>query len=134
MTNARKRWPILLAALALVWTGGPLRAGDLYNKEPAKNDPIVLPKPAEVQALAVYPAKITLKGMDDAAQFIATATLAGNKQQDLSGDVKYEVADAKVVKVTPTGRVLPVGNGSTEITAAYGEKIVKVPVTAESCD
>ena len=50
-----------------------------------------------------------LKGSDDAQQLIVTATLTGGRLQDLTGDVKYEVADAKVVRVTTTGRVMPAG-------------------------
>jgi len=52
----------------------------------------------------------------------------------MSGDVKYDIADPKVARVASSGRVVPLTNGSTEITAAYGDKVVKVPVTAASCD
>ena len=82
------RWPALaLAALTLM--GSHLLAADAA-KEPAKSE-AVLPKPSEITALAVHPAKIHLKGIDDAQQFILTAALAGGKKQDLSGDVQYEV-------------------------------------------
>ena len=36
---------------------------------------MTLPKPADVLSLAVYPTQLTIKGMDDAAQLIVTATL-----------------------------------------------------------
>jgi hypothetical protein len=114
--------------------GGPLWAGDLYDKEPAKTDAIVLPKPADVQSLAVAPTAITLKGSDDAQQLVVTATLADGRLQDLSTDIKYEVADNKIARVTSTGRVIPLANGRTEITATFGDKLVKVPVAAESCE
>src|SRR5205085_4841798 len=110
---------------ALTLTGEPLRAGDIYSdKEPAKLEPLVLPKPAEVQKFTVYPDKIALKSADDAAQLILTGELAGGRLQDLTGDVKYDVADAKVVRVTSAGRVLPIANGSTIVTATYGDKVV----------
>jgi hypothetical protein len=121
-----------LAILAL--TSGPLFAGDLYDKTSNPADPIVLPKPAEVQNLTVNPVKVSLKGMDDAKQLVLTATLQGGKLFDLSSDVQYSVADEKIAKITPTGRILPVANGSTVITAKFGDKTVQVPVTAESCD
>jgi hypothetical protein len=128
-------WPALTAFAALVFAGGPLPAGDLYsNKEPAKLEPLVLPKPAEVQSFTVHPTKIDLQGMDDAQQLILTAGLSGGRLQDLTGDVKYESADNKVARVTSTGRVVPVGNGSTEVIASYGDKVVKIPVTAKNCD
>jgi Protein of unknown function (DUF1553)/Protein of unknown function (DUF1549)/Bacterial Ig-like domain (group 2) len=124
----------LAALAALVLFGGRLSAGDLYDKDPVKTDDIVLPKPAEVVSLTSQPTKIALKGMDDAQQLIVTAALAGNRLQDLSNDVKYEVADPKVARVSTSGRVMPLTNGSTEITATYGDKVVKVTVNAESCD
>ncbi len=132
MQSAHRTALALLAAFALF--GGRAAAGDLYDKDVAKADDVALPKPAEVTSLAANTAKITLKGMDDARQLVITATLAGNRLQDLSGDVKYEVADPKVARVSTSGRVMPVANGSTEVTATYGDKSVKVALTAESCD
>lgn len=117
---------------------GLMLTGTLAAAEPAKapasSDGITLPKPNEVQSLAIYPTKITLKGGDDAAQLIVTATLADGKLQDLSGDAKFVVADNKTVRVTAGGRVIPVANGATEITASYGDKVVKVPVAASHVD
>ena len=68
-------------------------------------------------------------------QLVLTATLAGGRLQDLTGDVKYEVADAKVVRVTAAGRVIPLANGTTEITATLRRQDrSRSPVTAESID
>jgi hypothetical protein len=134
MHAKRHRWLVLTALAALTLSGGPLSAGDIYDKGQANQDPVALPKPAEVQSLNAYPAKIALKGIDDAQQLVLTATLEGKRLQDLSGDVKYAVADEKVVRITPSGRVIPVANGNTEITASYGDKKVTIAVTAESCD
>jgi hypothetical protein len=131
MTLTRCLWlPVLLLAAA-----GSVRAGDIYgDKDSARLEPMALPKPAEVQKFEVYPTKIALKGADDAQQLILTATLAGGRLQDLTADVKYEAADPKLVRVTSGGRIIPLANGSTEVTATYGDKVVKVPVTAEKCD
>src|SRR4051794_23801419 len=74
-------------------------AGDLYNSATAGGESVVLPKPADVQSLAVYPTKVALNGSDEAAQLVVTANLAGGRLQDLSGDVKYTVADSKVIRV-----------------------------------
>jgi hypothetical protein len=120
--------------MVLLGAGGPLTAGDLYDKEPAKVDTVVLPKPAEIRALAAQPEKIALKGGDDAQQLVITATVNDGHLQDLSTDIKYEVADNKVVRVTSTGRVIPLANGHTEIAVTYGDKTVRVPVTAEAID
>ncbi len=129
------RWPVLLAVAALTCAGGSLFAGDLYSgKEPTKLENVALPKSGEIKSFTVHPSKIALKGIDDAQQLVLTAELLNGRLQDLTGDVKYEVADNKVVRVTSTGRVLPLANGATEITAAFGDKVVKVPVATESCD
>jgi Protein of unknown function (DUF1553)/Protein of unknown function (DUF1549)/Bacterial Ig-like domain (group 2) len=131
----RLRWPTLLAVAAFAWPVGPLSAADLYgDKDSPKLAPLVLPKPADVQSFTIHPEKIALQSADDAQQFVVTAGLAGGRLQDLSGDVKYVVADEKVARVTPSGRVLPVGNGSTEIKAVYGDKTLTIPVTSANCD
>jgi hypothetical protein len=123
-----------MAAAALTCSGRDLRAGDIYNKEPAKQDAIELPKPSDIQNLNAYPNQIVLKGIEDAQQVLVTATLAGNRLQDLTTDIQYEVGDSKIARVTSTGRVLPVANGATTITARFGDKAVSIPVRAEKCD
>src|ERR1700731_4138305 len=101
------RWLVLAALAALTCASGRIVAGG-----PAKTDTdgVVLPKPADVQKLEVYPAKIALKGGDDAQQLILTAMLDRGRLQDLTGDCKYEIGDAKVARVTTTGRVIPLSN------------------------
>jgi hypothetical protein len=119
----------LLASVALA------RGGDIYaDKDGLKLQPLVLPKPAEVQSFAVHPEKIALKGGDDAQQIVVSAGLDGGKLQDLTGDVQYASSNDKVVRITPAGRVLPVANGTAEIKVAYGDKTATIPVTADSCD
>jgi hypothetical protein len=120
----------LLGLAALVSLPGALSAGDLYKQGPAPADSVALPSPAAVQTITAYPDKISLKGSDDARQLILTATLPDGRQQDLTGDLRYEVADAQVVSVTGSGRVVPRANGSTTISARYGDKTVTVPVTS----
>jgi len=56
-----------------------LAAGYAASTAAPKDDAVVLPKPADVQSLAIHPAKIALKGGDDAQQLILTATLAGGR-------------------------------------------------------
>jgi hypothetical protein len=123
------RWPALLA-LALAC--GPLAFPVQADEAPAL--PANLPKPAEVLAFNTAPESVTLNGLDDARQLVLTATLAGNRLQDLTAAVTYDVADPKVVRVTSTGRVLPLTNGSTTITARFGDKQLVIPVTSASCD
>src|SRR5262245_17859937 len=135
MHETRTRWPVLLGAAAiLLGSVGRLTADDVSNKKPMKGDAIALPAPAEVQTLTAVPASITLKGLDDSYQLLVTGNLSGGRLQDLSGDVKYTVADNGIVRVTTAGRVLPVANGTTQITATSGDKKVSIAVKSESCD
>src|SRR5262249_4471426 len=129
--NLMMRTYMGLLVLAAVAFGSPLNAADAPKKNVAPTDTVVLPRPADVQTLAIHPAKVALKGSDDALQLILTGTLAGGKQQDLTADVQYEVADAKIARVTSAGQVVPLANGSTTVTASYGDKKATVPVTAE---
>ncbi|HEY7153305.1 MAG TPA: DUF1553 domain-containing protein [Gemmataceae bacterium] len=132
---SHQRWPVLLVLATLTCAGGSLRAGDLYSgKDPATLPSVALPKSADIKSFTVHPAKIALKGIDDAQQLLLTAELTDGRLQDLTADVKYEAADKKIVRVTSGGRVVPLANGTTEITATFGDKVVKVPVAAESCD
>jgi hypothetical protein len=134
MKGTRRLWPVLTALAALGVSSSPLLAQSLYNKTPVKSDTVALPKPDEVKALTVFPTAVSLKGLDDSRQLILTGEVMGGRLQDLSGDVKYAVADPKVARVTAAGRVMPLANGSTEITASYGDRSVKIPYKAESCD
>ncbi len=124
----------LLACGALIFAVGPVCAGDLYNKEAAPTEQVALPKGADIQAITISPTTIKLHGIDDAQQMILTATLKDGRLQDLTSDATYEVANNKVARVTSGGRVIPVGNGTTEVTAKFDDKVVKISVTAEACD
>ncbi len=93
-----------------------------------------MPAQNEIKALVAFPARLSLRGSDDAKQVLITAELNAGRMQDLTGDVKYEVADPRIARVTSTGRVLPKGNGSTQITAHYGERKASFAIAVESVD
>src|SRR5262249_15005910 len=129
-TRALRAAALALAAVALA---GPAFANPPTKKEqPAVGEPAPPPAPAEVRSLTVYPNAIELKGGDAARQLVVTAALAGDRLADLTGAVKYEVADPKVARVTSSGRVVPLADGTTEITATYGDRTVRVALKAES--
>ncbi len=129
-----KGWLVPAAALAaLTFRVGHLSADDLYNRKTVKSDTIAMPRPAEVAALSVHPSEVKLKGLDDSAQLVVTGKLAA-REQDLTGDVKYEVSNPAVARVTTAGRIIPLANGTAEITAVYGDKRAKVLLTTASCD
>jgi hypothetical protein len=129
MTRTHSRQvTVTLAVLA-----GLLAAGQL-PADPARVGLAPLPKPADIKALVAFPAKITLKGGDDGPQLVVTATLPDGRLQDLTGDVAYSIADTGVAQVSPTGRVTPVKNGATTVTARFGDRSVRVPVEATAMD
>jgi hypothetical protein len=130
MQGYRATWLVLLAALAFAGNA----SAQLYDNKTVKSDQVALPTPAEVQSLTVFPATVTLKGLDDSAQLVITAQLAGGKLQDLTGDVKYELANEKVARITTNGRIMPSANGTSEITIRYGDKTAKLTLKTESCD
>src|SRR5688572_24899442 len=82
-------------------------------------------KPLAVRGVSAFPAKLTMKGSDDAPQLAVTGDRESGRPIDLTGDAKYTVADARLVRVDETGRVYPLANGSTEIVIEYGGKLTK---------
>ncbi len=115
----RMMFALAVAGLAL-WTNQARTFAD-DTKKPMKSDQVAMPAPAEVQSLIVAPTAITLKGQDDSAQLVVTGQLAARKQ-DLSGDVKYEVANPALARVTSSGRVMPLANGRRKSSSPMATK------------
>src|SRR5262245_12616358 len=64
------------------------------------------PQAGDIKDLQAYPTKISINGGDDAPQLLITATLNNGKPVDLSGDVTYDVANAKLARITSSGRII----------------------------
>jgi hypothetical protein len=120
------RFSCLVALLTLT---APLRSQE--TKKAPEGPP--LPTAAELKKLEIWPSAIVLKGQDDSAQILVTGELAA-RSQDLTGDVQYKVANPAIAKVTAAGRVIPLANGATEVTAAFAGKTVSVTLKNESMD
>src|SRR5438105_696873 len=118
MISTRCRWAAA-AALAVLATARGLAADTPGPAKDTKPVPMARPAPAEVQSLAAYPERVALRGGDDSQQLVLTANLPGGRVQDLTGDVQYEVGDRKIVRVTDSGRVIPLANGTTDIVARF---------------
>jgi hypothetical protein len=133
--NSTKRYRSVLGiVLFLAFAGTSIFAADKPPTKRSRAEEVSVPKPAEVRALALYPPKVNLKGRDDACQLICTATLSGSRLQDLSGDVRYEVAEPRIVSVSSDGRVVPLANGATHIIARYGKTKATIAVKAAAVD
>jgi hypothetical protein len=87
-----------------------------------------------ITALTAYPAKLALKGTDDAPQLVITGKRADGREIDLTGAVTYSVSDQKVARVEPSGRVFPITNGSATINVSFQGKSVAVPLVAEKME
>src|SRR5206468_3821253 len=111
---AMTRYLLTLLALAI---GGPALAAE-----------------STITALAAYPTALTLRGSDDAAQLVITGKRADGRDVDLTGAVTYSVSDPKVIRVEPSGRVIPLSNGTAAITATANGMSVNVPVMAEKME
>lgn len=122
---------LCLAALA----AAGIATASARAEEPkrATTETIALPAPSEVQSLTVSPATAHLKGQDDSLQLVVSGKLAA-REQDLSGNVQYEIANPALARVTSAGRIVPLANGTTEITARYGDKSIKMSLKNEHMD
>jgi len=58
-----------------------------------------------------------LKGQDARQQLVVTGSYATGQQRDLTSKVTYATEPAGVVEVSPSGYVVPAGDGTTTITA-----------------
>ena len=129
----RKYLPALVLGLGALLVSPIVAQGE--KTTPKKDfDAIKLPTAAEVKELQGFPSEFKLTGEDDSRQLIVTAILQNGSYQDLSGDSQYEIADPKIARVTTTGRVIPLANGSTSITAKFGNSRITVKLTSEAMD
>ncbi|MCE9529962.1 MAG: DUF1549 domain-containing protein, partial [Planctomycetes bacterium] len=90
-----------------------------------------LPQAADIKALQVYPSNLSIRGSDDAPQVVISASLLSGRTIDLTADATYKVADPKIATVTKSGRVMPLGNGATTVTATFAGLSVNVALTTK---
>ena len=82
------------------------------------------------EPLQVRPAKITLASPEASQQLLATVGRDGRKR-DVTRQVQYQAADPRIVRITETGRVLPLREGTTEIRVRRKTTIVQIPVRVQ---
>jgi len=118
----------MVALVALAGITGQTNAGDLYGKEASAYESRPLPNPNEFTSLAAYPSNIAFKGSGDAAQLVISGALRNGRIQDLTGDVRFDLSGPAIVRVSTSGRIIPLADGSTQINATYGDKVATVNV------
>jgi hypothetical protein len=129
-------WSIQRLCMCALGFGLATAAGLAADTAPAKSqkaDTLVLPSPSEVKVLETQPTTMQLIGADASRQLVITGN-TGSRLQDLTGNVRYEVSDANVARVSPSGHVIPLANGSTTIHVSYGDKTATVAVKVQSMD
>lgn len=91
--------------------------------------------PADITKLNHYPPRLDLRGSDDAPQLLITGQAKNGRDIDLSAEAQYSIADPSIVRVeAETGRVFPLANGQTQITAKYGNHALQIDVKVESME
>jgi hypothetical protein len=80
---------------------------------------------APLNTLTVFPEKITLTGNDDARQLVITLT---EQQRDITNKAKFTLADPKLAKTLPGGRIVPLANGKTTLTIEHNGQSRSIPI------
>ena len=83
---------------------GWLKQGGRYNSEGPR-----------VTGIAIYPRERILLGLGTAQRWVVLGRLSDGTTRDMTGEVKYQVGDDKVVQVTPEGESKAVGRGQTHV-------------------
>jgi len=130
MSHSHIRWLVLACFAALIVTLASY-AQDAGTGEPSGASRRV--NEGDIQSLTFQTAQIALHGLGDSLQFVVTAMMAG-REQDLTGDVKYEVHDPAVLRITSSGRVFPLANGTTEVTARIAGQSATTVIECSQCD
>lgn len=107
-------------------------ANDKVSTKPVEE--FVLPAETEFTKIEVFPTEVKLLGLDDAIQMVITGTTKSGMLLDLTSVSQYESADSKVLRVTPSGRVVPLSNGSSSISVSFGTKKLQVVAKTSDCD
>lgn len=107
-------------------------ANDKVSTKPVEE--FVLPAETEFTKIEVFPTEVKLRGLDDAIQMVITGTTKSGMLLDLTSVSQYEAADSKILRVTPSGRVVPLSNGSSSISVTFGTKKLQVVAKTSDCD
>jgi hypothetical protein len=105
---------------ALVMLAASLWAG-CSNPTPAAPTPPSTPTPPAptVTRVTIDKTKLTFNGIGQIGQLTVTATLSDGTTKDVTALGAWQLGDARIVNVSPTGLVTVVSYGSTWITFGY---------------
>lgn len=83
--------------------------------------------------LKAFPASLSIRGVDDAPQLLITR-VTQDREKDGTADASYAIADPTICRIDQTGRVFPLANGKTTITATLAGGRIEIPVTVSSLE
>ena len=98
--------PAVLAVVCLAFVGSA-RAADDSNV-------------GIVSKLDVFPTQVALSGPRSSAQLVVTGHGANGELSDVTSIAEYRIADADVLSISPSGRVTPKSNGTTDVQIRIG--------------
>ena len=78
--------------------------------------------------LRVEPAEVALHGHRASQQLLVSETQSGGAMADVTRDVTFESVAPAIALVTPSGRIVSRGHGTTEIVVRHSGQEVRVPV------
>ena len=79
-------------------------------------------------SLRVEPAEVTLHGHRSSQQLLVSEPQSGGAMADITRDVTFESVAPAIALVTPSGRIVPRGHGTTEVVVRHSGHEVRVPV------
>ena len=121
----------LWAALSIVMCLATGYAGEIYGTSTADLTGVVRPAPADLAALDIYPAQISLKGADARAQLVVTAKLKDGRPMDVTPFAEFSAADTRIIQIQPGGRIVPLADGQTDIIVRYADRTARAACKVE---
>ncbi len=85
------------------------------------------PKDAEITALEIQPARVSLHSRSEHIQFLVTARLGSGDSTDVTRAAKFTIPD-QLGEVSASGRFTALKNGSASLTISYAGKTASVPL------
>jgi large repetitive protein len=104
------------------------RAYDLSLQSVSDETSFVVPSPEPITALHVNPESLVFSALNTFQDLSATADLESGGTENVSSKATYSSSNPGVVSVNANGRVVPVSNGTANITVSYAGLNRTVPV------
>ena len=81
--------------------------------------------------LQVFPSDVNLRSAGESQSIVARVTRPDGVTLDVTGEAKYELADAKLARVDGN-RILPASDGQTSLKVSWHDQSVTIPVSVKN--